>query len=457
MQEAEKAVREAIASGDEEQLHEAAYIMKRFLASSTAASAAPKVASLLVEVVESDAAHRIIRSAAFYGLATLISNHAILEQLPCETVARVAVCAARSLATSDVAAAACAFIKSMPPSCSDPALIAALKAAAESSEVSALRVVELARDCHSAWTTEIVSEFHPRLLASPDVAVSINAVELLSSGDWRPEEPPPAQCVAGLAKLVEDTKTAELVGRAALRAIGEIAKRGASSLEVCISTGAAAVAVRALRGESALAVAAIEAVAGVASSPRGLGWLEASSDGRGAVSDIASYIESARDSATRLVATHAVSVILESPEACAMSDQLRTLVFAALKPSPSDAIANTLYITRQTADEPAAGAAFRLLAAFARHEWGLAGLVACPGLLETLSDRRADPAGAEPSAARRRRTWRYAVVSAMHAGVGEEKSKQIVGAEWHAKLARFVAQGVHYIAPGTAVDWQGND
>jgi len=492
VEELERQMREAVASGDAERIEAAAEALRQAFRGSEAASRA------LAEPV-----HTLLLSAA--AAATATATAAVKQPIRAAALAVLGeagdadegalVAAAEGLsgeAPLDVAAAAASVVRAavakrpQPPSA---AVVAALRRAADSGVVGCLRVCEVVRDwggvlwehcggdggkaSATEWTREFVGRRLAGMLAegrraTADVAAVLNAAEILAEGVWH--EAPAAECVAALVALCRLPLAAAeaLVACAAARTLGAIATRGGAALACVLEHGgiAALSAIIAAHcedergggnrcGTPDVVAAAISAFAAAGSSgPAALTSIDTASSGT--VEQIAELAHSSssrgQSGAVWMAAIHGIAEMLAVDESGAV-------VFAKLQPTPADVVKSAVAAVRSPIEDKAVGG-LHVLGGVVRHGWGLGAVAATAGALETLVDRtlfatalgHGGGGGSDGAAVvRRLREWRFGIV---RTAAEHPRSSDIVGKEWHARLVRFVQQGPHYVPPRATVDWR---
>ena len=354
------------------------------------AHTAPEVVQLLVGVVSNAAAPSRLRASAIQGL-----SHSSTSTTDSATLRAVARCLDQSN-PADVAGAAAQFLSTTNTGgCPLAAVSDELTAVAASSESAALRVVECVLDglqsAHAAeWradaTAQTVLARLPGLLASDDIAVALNAIELVDSNDggrWGDAENDAltGEVVAKLQHLAASPDVFSLVRVAAVRALGGVAARGVHSLAAVVHAGAVEMLQSMLADSEneALVIAAMGAIAKTAHT-LGVVGVRALVERCPTLLDavIAADDSAAASNAVHMMAMHALADVISGPGTTDTEDGsslMRTLVFDKLRPSSAAVVSDCTKMCCSTSQERAC-AGTHMLVALAQHKWGADALLA---------------------------------------------------------------------------------
>lgn len=445
-----EAVALAQRTGDYADVADAAAAVQRAFAGPkcAAALADPAAHTRLLDLVRSDRAD----TAALRAAALRVLGRAG-DTAP-ETLRAAAACFAPR-APCEVVAAAQAFFAHSP--CAFAPVADELRAAAAASDVVALRLAECVlagqqqaqeQQAQDAWRADQTAAHClaqlTRMLGSPDIAIALNAAELVGAParwDDARDAPQSRAQLAALARVAEDAHAPRLVRVAALRALGGVAARGPCALDAAAQLGVFALLERCVRaedtgrgGDDAEAEAAAAALCALAQTADGAGVAAVrvvAACAPGLLDAVVAAAAPTRtgSAAVHVAAVHALASALGAPghETPAGAALLRGAVFARLQPSAGAVVADAVRAACGGAEDRAR-AGTRLLGALAQHAWAADALLACAPLTATLLARDHAHVGAAER-------WALARALLRH---------RPDAARTHPDLARLAAHGPHY-------------
>ena len=391
-----EAVALAQKTGDYADVADAVAATQRAFPNTKTTTVEPECRALLLNLAENECADTAALRAAALGVLGRVGDTS-------PEVLHAAVRALGPRAPCTVVAAAQAYFDAVTvahSSCAFAPVAAELRTAAAASPVVALRLAECvltgqqhAPDAwHSDPTAALCVADLAHMLASPDVAVALNAIELVSApARWDDARDAAASRVqlAALVPLASAATTSRLVRVAAVRALGGVAARGPQALAAAAELGVFELLERCVRsaddeggGDSETAAAALCALAVALDAGGGAAVQTAVAHAPGIFDTVAVAADPAHGRGVRVAALHALASALRDATP-AHSAMLRETVFAHLS---EGAVAEAVRLCAG-ADAERAEAAARLLGAIAQHAWGAAALLACAPLAATLLAR----------------------------------------------------------------------